>query len=354
MLLLFFLEDIISRGPYLSWVNNPQTTITISWQTASAESSVLEYGLDTTNADTIINPILDTLHSIEITGLNPASKYYYRVELSSNFYSFKTAVVGLFPFTFCIFGDTRSDSTAHQSVVDKIVAIKPNFVLHVGDYVNSGYSISDWNTFFNIEKNLMNSIVFMPTIGNHEYPFTTYFDIFHLPNNEKWYSFNYGNAHFVCLDTEDSLTGEQRVWLENDLWIANIDTGINWIFVYFHRPPYSKSINGWQSNTLVRDAWCSLFEMYGVDLVINGQNHFYQRTNKISGVTYIIAGGGGAPLYEPDTASWIAYSEKAYHCCKIELNGDYFRMEAITPDGIIIDSLVMSTSCEEKEMRQGG
>ncbi len=351
LLLLFFALKInaaVERGPYLSWVNDPHTTITITWQTAVAESSILEYGVDTTNTDTIINPVIDTSHSIEVTNLEPSSKYYYRVRLDSQFHSFKTAATSSEPFTFCVFGDTRTDSVAHQSVVDRIVAIEPNFVLHTGDLVYNGYSLDDWNTFFNIEKNLMNSIPFMPSIGNHEVPSTIYLELFYLPGNEKWYSFNYSNAHFICLDTESDLTGTQLIWLEDDLLSANAKPEIDWIFVYFQKPPYSKG--AWGSDTVIRNAWCNLFETYNVDMVFSGHNHFYQRTNIINDVIYIVTGGGGAPLYDPDTASWIAYSEKTYHCCKVDVNGLSLRMDAIKPDGTIFDSLITTiSSCEEKK-----
>lgn len=348
-LILLFLETVVIKGPYLSWVHNPQNTITISWQTVLPESSILEYGLDTTNTYTIINPALDTLHSIEITDLKLSSKYYYRINLNDVFYSFKTAVTGWTPFKFCIIGDTQSDSAVHQNVIDKIIELEPNFVLLTGDCIYNGYSDTDWNTFFNVEKNLITSTPVMHSTGNHEYPFTIYFDIFHFPGNEKWYSFNYGNAHFICLDTEDTLDGEQRVWLENDLVTANINPGINWIFAYFHRPPYSKSIDGHEGDTTIRNAWCGLFEKYGVNMVFSGHNHFYQRTNMINGVTYIINGGGGGTLYTPDTADWIAYSEKTYHCCEVEINGPYLKMNAVKPDGTVFDSIAFLYSCEEND-----
>lgn len=336
---VFSAHGEVTRGPYLSWVNDPQTTITVSWQTEEPESAIVEYGLDTTDTDTITSEGIDTSHSIEITGLEPSTTYYYRLGSDRRFQGFRTAVASGLPFTFCVFGDNRSDSAAHQRVVDRIVAIEPDFALNTGDLVASGSSMSDWNTFFNVERNLLSSIPFMPSIGNHDLPPAVYLELFHLPGDEKWYSFNYGNVHFISLDTEHDPLGDQKAWLESDLKSANADTAVNWIVISFHRPPYTKGKNN--SDVRVREAWCDLFETHEVDLVFNGHNHLYQRTRPIGGVIYIVTGGGGAPLYDPGGESWIARTVKAYHCCRVSVDGLFIRIDTIGSDGTIFDSFAI-------------
>jgi hypothetical protein len=338
-------DAAVSRGPYLSWMNDPETTMTVTWQTTLPESAAVEYGSDTTDTDTIVSPVADTVHSVEIAGLKSSSKYFYKVKSDTQFHSFKTAVTGREPFTFCVLGDTRTDSTVHRSVVNRIAAIAPDFMLHVGDLVYSGSSSEDWNAFFEVQKDLMHSTPFMPSIGNHDWPFTTYHELFCLPGNEKWYSFDYGNVHFVALDTESDLVGPQRDWLEDDLLSASVNPETDWIIAFFHRAPYCKGGNG--ADTAVENAWCNLFETYDVDLVFSGHNHFYQRTHPINDVVYVVTAGGGGPLYDPDTASWIAHSEKTYHCCKIEVNGLALKTDAIRPDGTVFDSFAMRLSVEQ-------
>jgi len=284
---------------------------------------------------------LKQIHSFKLTGLAPNQKYIYKIEgtgYSSPVYNFCTSPQSADSITFVIFGDTRSDSIAHQMVVDSITGRNPKFVIHTGDLVADGGNISEWQTFFNIEKNLLPVTPFMPCIGNHESPFDLYFEFFYLPENEEYYSFEYGNMFFIVLNTEDVLSYyTQRLYLEQKLNQAAQDS-TKWIIVYFHQPPYSAGGHG--SNLLVREAWCDILETYQVPVVFNGHNHFYQRTTSINGVTYIITGGGVAPLYEPDSTEWIAYSEKCYHFCLLTVTDVKLCVKAIrTIDGMAIDSV---------------
>jgi len=82
-LLVFCGESEVARGPYLSWVNDPHTTITVSWQTTEPVRGGIEYGLDTTDTDTVRDRMTDTLHSIEITDLEPSSTYHYRLGIDT-------------------------------------------------------------------------------------------------------------------------------------------------------------------------------------------------------------------------------------------------------------------------------
>ena len=103
-----------NKGPYLSWVHDPQTTITISWQRTAPGTSYVEYGLDDNYGFVKVDTTFSIEHSIELTGLAPSSVYHYRVSSSDGYNSadasFKTAVQGCQPFEFVVFGDTRAQS----------------------------------------------------------------------------------------------------------------------------------------------------------------------------------------------------------------------------------------------------
>jgi hypothetical protein len=88
------------------------------------------------------------------------------------------------------------------TVVDRVVALEPDFVLHTGDLVALGSGYRYWETFFEIERELMARIPLFPTLGNHECNHSYYFDFFYLPGNERWYAFDYGNARFLCLQVD--------------------------------------------------------------------------------------------------------------------------------------------------------
>ena len=92
----------------------------------------------------------------------------------------------------------------------------------------------------------------------------------------------------------------------------------------------------------VREAWCSLFEQYDVDIVFAGHDHDYERTIPINDVVYIVTGGGSAILYGVDMRKWLAYAEATYHFCLVKIMGKKLILEAIKPDGSVFDRLVIS------------
>lgn len=326
--------------PYLTPTSSPTNSIYINWNTECAESSIVAYGLTESLGDTMRMTGIRNYHHVELTGLSPGTQYFYRVLPDGDLKTFKTYPVFTDTFAFVAFGDTRSDSVAHQSVIDCIAAYEYEPLVHVGDMVYDGNSTSDWRTYFNIEDTLLQSKVFLPVIGNHESPFWPYDTLFALPGAEDYYSVSYGNSRFVILNTEMDLYGAQHTWLINDLTAANNDTTIDWIFVCFHRPPYSSGNHG--SQTDVRNAWCPLFEQYDVDIVFAGHDHDYERTIPINEVVYIVTGGGGAPLRHVDSSSWTAYSESTYQFCHIEIENRNLILRAIKPDGTVFDSLFIS------------
>jgi len=326
-------------GPYLTPTASPTNSIYVSWNTETQESTLVAYGLTISMEDTVKIAGLGVYHHAELTGLSSDTKYYYKILPDGDIGQFTTFPVSSDTFAFVAFGDTRSDSVAHQSVIDRMTAYDFVFATHVGDLVNDGNSTSDWRTFFNVEGTLLQSKHLLPVIGNHESPYWPYDTLFLLPDCEDYYSLNYGNAHYIMLNTEMDLCGAQRNWLINDLTVVNNDTTIDWIFVSFHRPPYSSGNHG--SMLDVRDAWCSIFEQYGVDIVFAGHDHDYERTKSINDVVYVVTGGGGAPLRQVGYSWFTAYSESTYQFCLINITDKKLILRAIKPEGVVFDSLVI-------------
>jgi hypothetical protein len=336
--------------PYLTPTSSPTTSIYINWNTETEESTIVAYGLTISLEDTIRTVGIRYYHQVELTALNPETEYYYQILPGGDIKQFKTFPLQKDTFSFVAFGDTRSDSIAHQSVIDRMAAYEFEFFMHGGDLVNDGNNTSDWRTYLNVEDTLLQIKQFLPAIGNHEFPYWPYDTLFALPDSEEYYAVDFGRAHFITLNTEMDLYGSQRTWLENDLVAASSDTSIYWIFVNFHRPPYSSGSHGSQMD--VRNAWCSLFETYDVDLVFSGHDHDYERTIPVNDVVYIVTGGGGAPLRHVDSTWFTAYSESTYHFCLIELMTRKLILKAIKPDGTVFDSLIMNKTqgIEEKSM----
>jgi len=236
--------------------------------------------------------------------------------------------------TFMVLGDTRTGHDAHQSVVDKMLELgPPPFYLHTGDFVDFGTDLSHWDKFLEIEHDLMQVSTLYPAMGNHEMNHQNYFDVLHPPG--RWYSFDRGDAHFISLQVDGYgryTPGQpQYEWLVSDL----AGTSKPWKFVFFHIPPYSSGGHG--SDLNVRQALCPLFEQYGVTMVFNGHDHDYERS-VANGVTYIVTGGGGAPLYpqvHDDPAS--VYFASVHHFVQVTISGDTLHGVAIKPDGTEFD-----------------
>jgi len=333
-------SDTLVRGPYLQSVT-PDSIIVV-WETEDSSRGEIVYGETDEYGLSVTDPEVGTNHVVTLTNLAPYTTYHYRVEedgvpLSVDA-AFRTAAgPDQTKFTFAAFGDTRTQHQIHQEVVDSMVAIEPDFVLHTGDLVNSGYMFPDWETFFEIERELMARAPLFPALGNHEVNHQYYFDFFYLPGNERWYAFDYGNARFICLQVDGIVDfgpgSEQYDWLEREL-AANTQP---WLFVYFHIPPYTSSREEPDIEQDVREALAPLFEQYGVDVVFTGHHHNYER-NEVNGVTYIVTGGGGAPLcvMEEPEMTREAFAV-AYHFMLLEIDGNHLRATVYSSQGKILD-----------------
>jgi predicted phosphodiesterase len=240
-------------------------------------------------------------------------------------------------FTFAVFGDTRTQHEIHRAVVARILASAPDLALHTGDLVADGDDPAQWDTFFEIERDLLVRTPFYPALGNHERNSPLYFGHFGLPGNERWYTFDYGNARFVCLEVDGSADyepgSEQYAWLEETL-AANTQP---WLFVFFHYPPYTSAEEAGYESSL-RQSLVPLFEQYGVDAVFNGHKHNYER-NEVNGITYVVTGGGGAPLYamqerEPTQAAFAM----EHHFVLVRIEGNHLQATAISVDGEVLDT----------------
>ncbi|MBE9471764.1 MAG: metallophosphoesterase family protein [Chloroflexi bacterium] len=332
--------DTLVRGPYLQSVTSD--SIIVVWETEGSSRGEVVYGATDEYGSSVTDPVIGTDHAITLAHLAPYTTYHYRVvgdgvPLSADT-SFRTAAgPDQSKFTFAAFGDTRTQHQIHQEVVDSIVAITPDFVLHTGDLVYLGNMLPYWETFFEIEGELMASTPLFPALGNHEANHQHYFDLFHLPGNERWYTFDYGNARFISLQVDGIVDfgpgSEQHDWLEREL-AANTQP---WLFVYFHIPPYTSSREEPDIEQDVRQALAPLFEQYGVDVVFTGHHHNYER-NEVNGVTYIVTGGGGAPLcvmedQEPTRAAFAV----AYHFVLLEIDGNHLGATVYSNQGKILD-----------------
>jgi hypothetical protein len=335
----------LTRGPYLQSV--AADSVIVVWETDMAGDSQVEYGLTASYGSVVSDPISVTHHALTLTGLLPHTTYHHRVSTDGQPLgadsAFRTAAPATqTTFTFVALGDTRTDHVAHAQVISSILTLAPDFVLHTGDFVYNGLAADEWNTFFAIEHDLLQQVPLFGALGNHELNSALYFDAFHLPGNERWYSFDYGNVHFVALQVDGLVPfasgSEQFVWLENDL----AQTRQPWKVVFFHVPPYSSGAHGGDLLvSQVRQELVPLFASHDVDLVFNGHDHDYERS-VMSGTVYIVTGGGGAPLYsQVYSSSASVYFTSTHHSVLVNVSGPVLSFAGVRSDGVRFDECVL-------------
>ena len=342
----------IVRGPYLS--DATRISIVVSWETQDASNSVVEYATDvqyTASGGAYDQQTEDSKsvkrHSITLRDLVPSTLYHYRVKSGADVgedNTFHTAVEWFEPFTLVAYGDTRTNANDHLAVVNRIIEHEPDLVIHSGDLVDNGNVLSQWDIFFDTTRDLMKNVPLYPALGNHEQNAQNYYDLFYPPagggkDNKQWYSFDYGNAHFVCLDSDVRYSTDQIAWLETDL--ARVADRVQWIFVNFHHPPHSSGSHGSEYATMPK--WIDAFERYGVDIVFNGHDHHYERSLN-NDIWYIVTGGGGAPLRAVNQKPnpYQVYAERTLHFCKLQIDGAQLSFEMIRADGTIADTFIMA------------
>jgi hypothetical protein len=341
----------LTRGPYLQAVT--PTSAIIVWRTAQAGSSRVDYGVGA-YTHSIDLPELTTEHVITLTDLITATEVMYRVstdgvELASG--AFRTAAGTDRGFSFAALGDSGIGSSAQSSVAERIVTLDPEFVLHTGDVIYPSGQASGYDPFFfQPYQALAKRAPIYPTLGNHDYGTARgqpYLDAFYLPHHnpadtERYYSFDWGNAHFTALDFNTGPDAAQLAWLQNDL----ATTDKLWKFVFYHQAIYSSGPHGYEGWVATKRALLApIFDQYNVDIVFNGHDHDYERTVPISDVVYIVTGGGGASLYQVNPQPFSAYAESAYHAVFVTVAGCTLTLQAVTPAGAVFDSTTLSKPC---------
>ncbi len=318
----------LRRGPYLQ--KAAPTQITVRWRTLSSVAGRVQFGTTLGNLNqTVDEPAATTEHSVALTGLTPNATYFYSIG------SAVETLDGDASFTFTtppltgtaintriwVMGDAGTASVNQRAVRDAFYTWTdrtPNLVLQLGDNAyNSGLDTEFQTAVFDIYPTMLRKTPFWSCLGNHEtnqettnkdvYP---YFNIYTFPiagecggvasGTEHYYAFDYGNIHFICLDSmtaSRSSTGAMATWLQSDL----ASTAATWIICFFHHPPYTKgshdSDNSSDSNGSLmemRQNILPILEAGGVDIVLSGHSHCYERSKLIDGfyATPTLAGSG--------------------------------------------------------------
>ncbi len=302
------------RGPYLQ-VGTPRSII-IRWRTDLPDGSQVVCGTNLSSMTLTNNSgARVTEHQVLVTNLEPDTLYYYAVGSADRMLAgfdttcyFRTHPLPGTPkpLHIWVIGDAGTKDANQQAVRNAFYTLNgTNFVdawLQLGDNAYASGTDSEYQlAVFNMYPSLLRRTVTWPTMGNHETYSTdanglyAYVNIFSMPTQGEaggiasrtklYYSYDVGMAHFICLDSMTSsraAAGPMATWLREDL----AATTNRWLIAYWHHPPYSKgSHNSDTEAELIemRQNLLPILEAGGVDLVLCGHSHSYERSYLLKG-----------------------------------------------------------------------
>jgi predicted phosphodiesterase len=384
------------EGIHLSWNGNTSSSMAITWVNAVSGKEGVMYGKDSLHLDKTA-PGLKThvaeqsfyVNKAVLQKLNSDTYYYYKVGSNetgwSMIYRFRTSpragtgnkiVVGVWSDTQNNTGNLKFERT--DSIVKQLRKEEYSFTIHNGDLVENGSVVKSWSDLFNVTQPVNARSPLMSVTGNHDVnndstssgfqkPFPVFYEVMNLPGNQLNYSFDYGNAHFIAINSgwaEGAAkvgkvlferNSEEYKWLEKDLKKARKNKRIRWIILYSHYPVYSygfSHIPAWQSHLK------PLVDKYKVDIYLAGHRHVYERHkairgsdvfemtdvhayNKPEGTVYITNGSCGGNLTGPGGYNLptmvFTPKEKIFTYSLMTIEGDRLFYEAFNMQGERID-----------------
>lgn len=297
---------VISRGyswndgPYLIQDGPWESSVTVCWMTAEEKDSLLVWG-DSPSALSHRETSRDSrMHSVKITGLTPETTYYYSVQEEFTLYkrekvfSFRTGPgeASEDSVMIVIAGDLqpKNDYTrlTNRILAEQIAAEDPDFIIQVGDAVQTGSSRDSWHDLMRSLPLMAAERPFLPAVGNHEYyvshnngSFRSVFPYDYPGKKSCYYSVDIGRIHIAYLDPYDGgpgwgkakMTEKQKRWLVSDLEEA-VNTGAQWLFVVLHQAVLSSG--EFHDDVELRKWLLPLLSDYDVDAAFWGHTHLYE------------------------------------------------------------------------------
>ncbi|MBU1216310.1 metallophosphoesterase [bacterium] len=295
----------VERQPYM--VMQTPNAVTFKWQTPKEEIGTLSYGLSAGELDkNISEPNAVDKHSLTLSDLEECSQYFYAINSSSltidnTNRSFTTPCKNAEFQRIWAIGDSGKRGKDQQAVYEQMLSYldhnlsQLNMWILLGDNAYTSGTQKDYNEgMFEAYPEMLKRFAPWALMGNHDARRWAFYDIFDFPVNgengglpsgdERYYSVEDGNLHLVMLDNETadlSADGAMASWLKKDL-AANTKP---WVIVAFHTPPYTDgghhSDSSYDSGgrlQKMRENFVPIFDAYGVDLVLSGHSHDYERS----------------------------------------------------------------------------
>jgi calcineurin-like phosphoesterase family protein/purple acid phosphatase-like protein len=351
-------DDTFHVGPYLQ--HTTQSSVDISWETVSQGSTRVEYGPDE-NYGQSIDGESGTIHQVTIEGLEAATTYHYRAcsdDRCSADLTFTSAPDKGQPFRFVVYGDTRSDPDQHAQVAESIIASKPVLVVNVGDVVADGQIKDEYKSMhFDPTRRLGQYLPVYVAVGNHEWKewrVPTFRDYMMFPHDtdqpefETSYSFTYGDAFFLVLDTNEPFffpidDNEPELWLWLKEQVASEEAqSARWRFIFHHHPPdsacYGEDWNPVVPESAIAEFVVPLARENGFHAMFVGHEHNWEYL-EYEGFPVFITGGGGAGLENCSTCNRKIKESKAFACIHhhttVDVSDKILIVQAVDTEGLV-------------------
>jgi hypothetical protein len=414
------------RQPYLQ--RGTPTSVVICWRTDLSCDTRVRYG---TSPGVLDQSVVDAAsvkdHEIEITSLSPGTTYYYDVGTTtaalaggtpSYFFATSPQPGTSVAFNAWVVGDSGTGGSAQAAVRDAMLANTasdpPEFWLTVGDNAYDDGTDAEYTTkFFAPYSAIMRSTMLWPAPGNHDMHSADsaaqtgpYFDAFAPPTagqaggvasgTEAYYSYDFANAHVISLDSAESDLSPgspMLTWLAADLAATQAD----WLVAHWHHAPYTKGTHdsdepGDSDGIMIamRENVLPLLEAGGVDLVLCGHSHTYERSFLVdgaydtpttaaghivdggdgrpagggayvkppgltphAGAVYVVAGHGGQSIGAQGVHPLMYFTEVAYGSCILSIHGCTLSLRNVRSDGVVSDAFTIQKVVPGDSNRDG-
>lgn len=395
----------LDRAPYLQ-STSPTSTHVVWWTVGESEGQVI-WGPAGGELDQVASSATAVAHDVEITGLEPGTTYDYRVQvdadevLGEGRFTTNPPVGDTGPMRIWVLGDSGTGKDPQIDVFNTFLkataADVPTHMFHLGDmayFVGNHDEFSD--NFFGIYADFLDSATVWPTLGNHEAITSNtsdqsgpYFEGYVLPTagevggvasgTEAYYSFDLANMHVIVLDSSESARGAEDpmgLWLSEDL----AATTQPWVIAFWHHPPYSKGTHDSDTEDRqidMRENMLPILEAGGVDLVMAGHSHLYERSYLLDGAydtpttdagvldgtdgalegegaytkpdgatpnggaVYVVAGHGGTNVGGTGGHPVMAFHEVEWGSVLLDIDDDHLTGRNLRIDGTVTDEFTL-------------
>ena len=309
------------------WTKNPAHEAVISWHTLNSHQiNEVMYSKDKLSLysddknfrqnafySKKISQADKYVQHVHLKNLEADQIYYFVARSGNNFskkFFFITAPNKQKKFNIIFGGDSRSDRDNRQNMNHVIRRVFEEYkaiaFCHGGDFVANGFSWSQWNDWLDDYEKITTTkgqlLPLIPTRGNHEFNSHLFNEIFAWPGEGfVYYTVAIQNMSLIVLNTEISIAGQQKKWLEDELKKAKKSS--RWILANYHRPAWPAV----KSPSAAKYHWVPLFEKYQVDLVFESDGHtlkktvpiWHKRRDPVKGIVYVGEGGLGVRQRKP-------------------------------------------------------